>query len=65
MESVTKFMSPSIRKEIFIMNNELKSILSRVDHTLLAQSATWNEIKAICDDGIRYAAPACASPPPM
>ena len=35
------------------MNNELKSILSRVDHTLLAQSATWNEIKAICDDGIR------------
>ena len=40
------------------MNNELKSILSRVDHTLLAQSATWNEIKAICDDGIRYG---CAS----
>ena len=40
------------------MNNELKSILSRVDRTLLAQSATWNEIKAICDDGIRYG---CAS----
>ena len=40
------------------MNNEFKSILSRVDHTLLAQSATWNEIKAICDDGIRYG---CAS----
>ena len=36
------------------MNNELKSILSRVDHTLLAQSATWNEIKAICDDGVKY-----------
>ena len=48
MESVTKITPPSIRKEIFIMNNELKSILSRVDHTLLAQSATWNEIKAIC-----------------
>ena len=58
MEFVTKFTPPSIRKEIFIMNNELKSILSRVDHTLLAQSATWNEIKAICDDGIRYG---CAS----
>ena len=40
------------------MNNELKSILSRVDHTLLAQSATWNEIKAICDDGVKYG---CAS----
>ena len=40
------------------MNNELKSILSRVDHTLLAQSATWNEIKAICDDGMKYG---CAS----
>ena len=40
------------------MNEELKNILSRVDHTLLAQGATWNEIKAICDDGIRYG---CAS----
>ena len=40
------------------MNEELKNILSRVDHTLLAQSATWNEIKAICDDGIKYG---CAS----
>ncbi|MBQ3150761.1 MAG: deoxyribose-phosphate aldolase [Clostridia bacterium] len=33
---------------------DLKEILSKVDHTLLSQSATWNEIKAICDDGIRY-----------
>ncbi|MBQ5893193.1 MAG: 2-deoxyribose-5-phosphate aldolase, partial [Clostridia bacterium] len=33
---------------------ELKTILSRVDHTLLSQSATWEEIKAICEDGIRY-----------
>ena len=40
------------------MNEELKNILSRVDHTLLAQGATWNEIKAICDDGIKYG---CAS----
>ena len=37
---------------------ELKEILSRVDHTLLAQGATWEEIKAICDDGIKYG---CAS----
>lgn len=37
---------------------ELKDILSRVDHTLLSQSATWAEIKAICDDGVKYG---CAS----
>ena len=33
---------------------ELKEILSKVDHTLLAQTATWTEIKAICDDGMKY-----------
>ena len=37
---------------------ELKDILSKCDHTLLAQTATWNEIKAICDDGMKYG---CAS----
>lgn len=29
-------------------------ILSKVDHTLLAQDATWEQIKKICDDGIAY-----------
>ena len=33
---------------------ELKEILGKCDHTLLAQTATWAEIKAICDDGIRF-----------
>lgn len=33
---------------------EIKEILSKVDHTLLSQGATWEEIKAICDDGIKY-----------
>lgn len=33
---------------------ELKTILSKCDHTLLSQAATWNEIKAICDDGIKF-----------
>ena len=47
-----------IRKEIFIMNNELKPILARVDHTLLSQTATWDQIRAICDDGVKYG---CAS----
>ena len=32
----------------------IKEILSKVDHTLLAQNATWEEIKAICDDGMKY-----------
>ena len=34
---------------------ELQEILSKCDHTLLAQTATWAEIKAICDDGMKYA----------
>ena len=33
---------------------EVKEILSKCDHTLLAQAATWAEIKAICDDGMKY-----------
>ena len=37
---------------------ELSKILAACDHTLLAQTATWDEIKAICDDGMRYG---CAS----
>ena len=37
---------------------EVKEILSKCDHTLLAQTATWKEIRAICDDGMKYG---CAS----
>ena len=33
---------------------ELSTILAKCDHTLLAQSATWSDIKAICDDGMKY-----------
>ena len=33
---------------------ELSQILSKCDHTLLSQSATWSDIKAICDDGMKY-----------
>ena len=32
----------------------LSDILSRCDHTLLSQSATWEDIQAICDDGMKY-----------
>ena len=33
---------------------DIKDILSKCDHTLLAQTATWEQIKAICDDGMTY-----------
>ena len=34
---------------------ELSAILTHVDHTLLAPTATWEEIRTLCDDGIRFA----------
>ena len=33
---------------------DISQILSKCDHTLLSQSATWDEIRAICDDGMKY-----------
>lgn len=33
---------------------EISKILSHCDHTLLAVDATWEQIKQICDDGIKY-----------
>ena len=33
---------------------ELSDILKKCDHTLLGQTATWAEIQAICDDGMKY-----------
>ena len=33
---------------------ELSEILKKCDHTLLGQAATWEEIRALCDDGIKY-----------
>ncbi|MBQ8237534.1 MAG: deoxyribose-phosphate aldolase [Oscillospiraceae bacterium] len=34
---------------------DIKDILAKCDHTLLTQTATWDEIRAICDDGMKYA----------
>lgn len=42
---------------------EIKDILSRCDHTLLAQSSTWEQIKGICDDGIKYGTASVCIPP--
>ena len=33
---------------------KLEEILAKCDHTLLTQTATWAEIRAICDDGMKY-----------
>jgi len=33
---------------------EIKEILSHCDHTLLAVNATWEQIRGICDDGMKY-----------
>ncbi|MBO5212684.1 MAG: deoxyribose-phosphate aldolase [Clostridia bacterium] len=34
--------------------NNIKDILSKVDHTLLSQDATWEQIKTTCDDAIKF-----------
>ena len=42
---------------------DISEILSKCDHTLLKQGATWNEVKEIIDDGIKYStASVCISP---
>lgn len=40
-----------------------QEILKKVDHTLLAQTATWEEIKEICDDAIKYQTASICIPP--
>ena len=41
----------------------IKDILAKCDHTLLAQTSTWDEIKAICDDGMKYQTASVCIPP--
>ena len=42
---------------------DVKEILRHVDHTLLAQGATWDEIRQICDDGMKYRTASVCIPP--
>ncbi len=42
---------------------EISAILSKVDHTLLAPEATWEEIRALCDDAIAYKTASVCIPP--
>lgn len=41
----------------------IEKILSKVDHTLLLQTSTFEEIKSICDDGIKYGTASVCIPP--
>lgn len=42
---------------------DIKEILKHVDHTLLTQTATWAEIKQICDDAVAYGTASVCIPP--
>lgn len=40
-----------------------KEILSRVEHTLLTATATWDQVQAICDEGRQYGTATVCIPP--
>lgn len=42
---------------------DTKEILSHCDHTLLKTTSTWEQIKAICDDGMKYKTASVCIPP--
>ncbi len=42
---------------------DIKEILSKCDHTLLSTTATWEEIKTVLDDGIKYHTASACIPP--
>ena len=42
---------------------QIKDILSKVDHTELKQIARWEDIKLLCDQGVKYAVASVCIPP--
>ncbi len=40
-----------------------KTILAHADHTLLSPAATWEDIRTVCDDGVRYGTATVCIPP--
>lgn len=42
---------------------DMTKIFQAVDHTLLTQTATWEEIRQICDDGMKYHTASVCIPP--
>ena len=45
------------------LSHFLQYLLKHVDHTLLTQTATWAEIRQICDDAIKYGTASVCIPP--
>lgn len=45
------------------MTETEKNIVARVDHTLLAQTATWEQVRQICDDALEYRTASVCIPP--
>ena len=45
------------------MEMDIKNILKMVDHTLLKQESTWEQIRGICDDGMKYETASVCIPP--
>ena len=42
---------------------QVKNILAKCDHTLLGQASVWEQIKKICDEGIKYETASVCIPP--
>jgi len=42
---------------------EIRAVLDRIDHTLLKQECTWEQIKVLCDEGIRFQTASVCIPP--
>ena len=42
---------------------DIKKICSHIDHTLLAQTSTWEEVRRICDEALEYEAASICIPP--
>lgn len=42
---------------------EKREILKRLDHTLLKQTATWEQIRTLCEEGMEYKAASVCIPP--
>ena len=45
------------------MSRKIEEILAICDHTLLLQTSTWEEIKGICDDAMKYHTASVCIPP--
>ena len=45
------------------MEKEMQEILARVDHTLLRQTAAWEEIQRICEEGMEFHTASVCIPP--